>query len=77
MFIESWYEISTEKVFIKWWYIPWNIWWITYSINKWFDDPVWNILKENLPVFIKWLLRTWMWFWTRLGLWQCEWIVYK
>jgi len=74
--IESSYKLETEKVFIKWWYVPWNIWWISYAINKEMDDPSFEILKNALPAFIKWARWTWLGFGTRLWLWQVEWEIY-
>lgn len=76
MIIESWYELRSEKVFIKGGFVPWNVWWISYTISKQFNDPVGSLLKEKLPIFIKWALWTWLWFWTRLWLWQVQWEIY-
>ncbi len=74
--IESSYSLEIEKVLIKWWFVPGNIWFITYTLNKTFQDPVFDILKEKLPIFIKWSYWTGLWFGTRLGLWQVKWEIY-
>ncbi len=74
--IESSYKLEIEKVFIKWWFVPGNIWIISYAINKNFQDPVFQLLQEKLPIFIKWAFWTWLWFGTRLGLWQVKWEIY-
>lgn len=76
LLLESSYNLKTEKIFIKGWYVPWNIWRISYSINKSFKDPVAKELLTKLPIIIKWARWTWLWFWTRLWLWQIEWEVY-
>lgn len=73
--VESAYDLQSEKVFIKWWYIPGNIWRVSYAINKEHDEAF-DILKPKLPIFINWAKWTWLWFGTRLGLGQVEWEVY-
>lgn len=74
--IESDYSLDIEKIFIKGWYIPGNIGWIKYSINKKFDEKVFEKLKKNLNIFIKASSWTGLWFWTRLWLWQISWKTY-
>jgi hypothetical protein len=75
-FMESGYKLETNTIFIKWWYIPAITWYINYTVKKDFQDQIFYILKQKLPIFLYGARWIWLWFWTRLGLWQVIWDIY-